>query len=128
MMFMVCDSFIVVFLTALTASFLPDDPPVPDINPLPGVAGDVRLVSDHDQGDLFLLIELREDVHDLRARLGVQVSGRLVRQDQGGIVQQRPGDGDPLLLAAGKLVGLVVRPALQPDRVQGAKGQLRPAP
>ena len=48
----------------------------------------------------------------------VEVAGRLVGQQDFGLVYQRPGDGHPLLLAAGKLPGLVGGPLLQPDGPQ----------
>ncbi len=35
---------------------------------------------------------------------GIQVAGRLVGEEDQGPVDERPGDGDPLLLAAGQLV------------------------
>src|ERR1019366_6202842 len=49
----------------------------------------------------------------------VQRSGRLVRQDDFGIVHQRPRDGHALLLAAGKLAWLVVLASGQSHREQG---------
>src|SRR6266700_1224783 len=36
----------------------------------------------------------------------VEVAGRLVGEQHGGLVHERPGDGDALLLAAGKLARL----------------------
>ena len=40
--------------------------------------------------------------------LRVEVAGRLVGQDDPRLADQRAGDGDPLLLAAGQLVRAVV--------------------
>ena len=45
-----------------------------------------------------------KDLHDLSARFGVQVSGRFVRKEQGRSGGHGAGDGDALLLSAGKLV------------------------
>ena len=47
---------------------------------------------------------------------GVEVAGRLVGQDDVGVVDQRPGDGHALLLAAGELRGPVVEPVAQADQ------------
>ena len=47
---------------------------------------------------------------------GVQRAGGLVGQDDRRIPGQRPGDGDPLLLAAGELAGQVFRLVRQPTR------------
>ena len=43
----------------------------------------------------------------------VEIARRLVRQQQRGIAYNRAGDGDPLLLPAGKLLGQVVHPFFQ---------------
>ena len=64
-----------------------------------------------------------QQLHDLLARFGVQVAGRLVGHDDGRVVDQRAGDGHALLLPAGKLVGAVVHAVAQPDRFER-----RPAP
>src|SRR5437867_8498668 len=83
------------------------------------VGCDVGLVGDHDDG-LPLGVQGLEDPHDLLARGAVEVSGRLVRQENGGLVHQRSGDRHPLPLAAGKLVGPVVHPVREPDPAERA--------
>ncbi len=49
------------------------------------------------------LAELAEELEDHLAGVRVEVAGRFVGEDDLGIVDQRAGDGDALLLAAGKL-------------------------
>src|SRR3546814_3347695 len=44
-----------------------------------------------------------EHLHHFLAMMGVEVAGRLVRQDQFRLGDERAGDGDTLLLTAGKL-------------------------
>jgi len=61
-------------------------------------------------------VELLKQRHDLRAALGVQVSGGLVRQKDGGIIDERPGNGHPLLLTAGHLRRPVANPVSQTDQ------------
>ena len=63
-----------------------------------------------------------EEVEDLLAGLGVQVAGGLVGQQQGRVVDQGPGDGHPLLLAAGELGRLVVQAVPQPHPVEQRLG------
>ena len=46
-----------------------------------------------------------EQPQDVLAGLGVERAGRLVGQDQPALADEGPGDRDPLLLAAGHLVG-----------------------
>ena len=62
------------------------------------------------------VMELVQEVDDLHARLRIQVTGRLISQDDGRLVHQRPGNGHPLLLPARKLSGPVLDPVAQPHR------------
>src|SRR5215204_97685 len=55
---------------------------------------------------------------------GVEVSGGLVGEHDGGPRDERSGDRDALLLSAGELRGAMRPPAAQPDRVQQALEQL----
>ena len=89
------------------------------------IGGDVGLVRDHDDRDAAFAIERGERLHDLVRRAGVEVAGRLVRQQQARVVDQRARDRDPLLLAAGELarrVALTVAQAEQPERRACALG------
>ena len=43
---------------------------------------------------------------DLRLVLHIQRCGGFVQQDDGRVLQERPGDGDPLTLAAGELAAV----------------------
>jgi hypothetical protein len=56
-----------------------------------------------------------EQAEDFFAGAGVQSAGRLVRQNQGWIVDQGASDSDALLLAARQLRRLVIEPLAQPD-------------
>ena len=71
-----------------------------------------------DEGDAHLLLDALElDLHIL-AELQVQGTQRLVQKQHLGPVHQSPGDGHPLLLAAGEGVGLAVLKALEADDLQ----------
>src|SRR5687768_994244 len=89
------------------------DPAIPEDHHPPGMGGDVGLVGHHDDG-LPLVVQGLEDPHDLLAGGAVEVAGRLVGQQDGRLVHQRPRDRDPLPLAAGELVGPVIHPVSQP--------------
>ena len=56
--------------------------------------------------------------HDLDAGARVERAGRLVRQDELRIVDQRARDGHALLLSAGELARLVIDAVRQAHRVQ----------
>ncbi len=56
-----------------------------------------------------LLLELREEVDDLRLDRDVERGDRLVEHHHLGVQRERAGDADPLSLAAGELVREAVR-------------------
>ena len=61
------------------------------------------------------ILQVPDHVPELAARLGVQAGGGLVEEEDLGISDQRDGDGEPLLLAAGKLLDQGIGLALQRD-------------
>ena len=68
--------------------------------------GDDRVVGGDQQRGVVLSAQLKQEVEDLGAGVGVQVAGRLIGQQQDGVVDQGVGDRDALLLPAGELVGV----------------------
>ena len=63
-------------------------------------------------------IDLLEQHHDLQRTRRVEVAGRLVGDDDAGVVDQCAGDGHTLLLAAGQLVRQPPALVLQPHQLQ----------
>src|SRR5450759_1944475 len=61
---------------------------------------DGRVVGGHDEGGAGP-VDPVEQIHDAHAGARVEVAGRLVRQEDQRPVDERPGDGDSLLLTAG---------------------------
>jgi len=55
-----------------------------------------------------------QQLHDVTAVRAVQVARRLVRQHDRRIVGERARERDALLLAAGQLRWIVMRPAVRP--------------
>ena len=88
------------------------------MNDAVGVLGDFVLVRDQDDR-AALAVQLREERHDLLAGLGVEVAGGLVGQQDRGRIDQRPGNGHALALAAGEFVGLVQHAIEQAHLPQG---------
>ena len=84
-----------------------------------GHLGDGRVVRDQDDRLAQLLLQVDQQPQHALAGVEVERPGRLVAQQQLGVLGQRPGDGHALLLAAGKLRGEMVHPVLQPDQPQG---------
>ena len=69
--------------------------------------GQLRVVGHHD--DQLVLGDFLQQVHNLHRGVRVQGAGGLIRHKDIRVVHQSPGDGHPLHLAAGHLVGLFVK-------------------
>src|SRR5689334_21925344 len=80
--------------------------------------GRVRIVRDHDDRLLVLLVQALEQLQDLLARFAIEVAGRFVRQQQRRIAHERARDGDALLLAARELTREVPEPVAEADELQ----------
>ena len=76
---------------------------VEEVDDAVGVAGVALGVGYHDDGGAFL-VEVGQKVHHFLAVLGVQVTRRLVGEDELGVGDDGTGDGHPLLLATRQLL------------------------
>src|SRR5216684_5139902 len=76
-----------------------------------------RAVRDHDDGRAAL-VDLIEQIHDLARHERVEVSGRLVGQDQLRVRRQNAGDGYPLLLTARHLRRQMMQPRGEADHLR----------
>jgi hypothetical protein len=79
-------------------------------------------VRNHDQR-LPGRVQVEQQAADLVAGRGVDCTGRLVGEQQRGLVDESPGDGDPLPFAAGQpgRVGVAAMADLQAgDQLAGA--------
>ena len=56
-----------------------------------------------DRRRLLAANELPDQLEQPARVLGIELTGRLVREEEAGAVGERRADGDPLLLAAGQL-------------------------
>ena len=84
------------------------------------------IVRHHDDGLAELLVQARQDGEHFLRRGRIQIPRRLVGQNQSGIGDNRSGDRDALLLAAGKLPRIVVHPVAQADQLQRRGRVLHP--
>jgi hypothetical protein len=69
---------------------------------------------DHDNGNAAV-VQLLKNCHDFNACAAVEIPRWLVGKQHLGIVNQCSGDCDPLLLATGKLAGMMIFAAREPD-------------
>ncbi len=82
-----------------------------------GAAGDRHIMGDHDQRLAEFLLRAQEQGKYLLGVGTVQIAGRLVSKQDLRAVDQRTGNRNTLLLAAGKLVGLVAQAILDAQRI-----------
>ena len=64
-----------------------------------GLLGHAPVMGDEDDRVAFA-VKLVEDSQDFPAGLGIEVAGWLIGQDEGRLIDQGPGNGHPLTLAA----------------------------
>ena len=104
-----------------------DDPAVVEEDDQVGdLAGEADLVGDDDQRRAGPG-EVLDDGEHLADQFRVERRRRFVEQDDAGLERERPGDRDPLLLAAGELARVGVRLVGEPDPVEQRPSVL-PAP
>ena len=84
----------------------------------------VRLLRDrfvvrhHDNSQVVLAVQGAQERHDLGARLGIEIAGGLIGQQQRRSIYQRASDGDALLLATGKLCRAMFEAVIEPHALQ----------
>ena len=89
---------------------------------------EAHLMRDHQHGQVVFAAQLADDLQHLAAQFGVERGGNLIKQHDLGPHGKRTGDGDPLLLAAGKLGGIVAFLLAQPDQVEQVRPRAPPLP
>ena len=84
--------------------------------------GQGRIVGDGDKGAAILAREAEQQVDDGCSSGGIQIARRLVGKEDAGVIDQRAGNGDALLLAAAELGGKVIETAREADAVEQVAG------
>ena len=92
--------------------------PVGKLDDARGIFRDDALVRDDDDREPPFLVKRMEGRHDVDARLGVEIPGGLVREQETGAVDQRARNGDALLLSTGELARVMRRPLRKAHRVE----------
>ena len=62
--------------------------------------GEGMIVRDDEESPFALIDEIHEQIHHRRAGHGIKIARRFVGKDDGGIVHDRTGNGDTLLLSS----------------------------
>ena len=91
---------------------------VPHANDALAMAGNIFLVGHDENGDSPVIIERLKRLQDFFGGGGIEVAGWLVGQEEGRLVDQGPGDGHTLLLAAGHLLRVMVHAVSEADKLE----------
>ena len=94
------------------------EPRIHDRHLVADMLDDAEVVGDEDRGDAEVLLQVDEQVEDLRLHAHVERADRFVGDDQLGFAGERRGDPDPLALAARKM-------GRQPARQRGVEADPR---
>ena len=105
----------------LGGACLQDCPLVHDHDPVAEAQRLVLVVGDEQRGQPEFALQPLEPGPGPLPQLGVEVGERLVEQQDRRGVDQRPGQGHPLLLAAGQFVGIASRIAGHLDEFEGLR-------
>src|SRR5262245_40291881 len=76
----------------------------------------------NDHNGSALSIQIRKQRENLISRLRVQCAGRFIGKNQGWVIDEGSGDGHPLLLSAGKLVGPMMEAVRETHPIQDRMG------
>src|SRR5450755_2071524 len=87
--------------------------PIPHMNNAVPISGGLWIVGDHQHGLAQVAVGMAQHVQNNLGILRIQVAGRLVCQNDGWFVNQRPRQRDPLLLSARQFGRTVRKPFLQ---------------
>ena len=87
----------------------------------------VDVVRDQHQRRAVLAIQREQQIADRRAGALVEIAGRLVGEQELGLVHERARERDALLLAAGKLVRIVMPARIEPDAARAPRARARAA-
>src|SRR5258708_20666198 len=109
--------FLSLHLVALDAAIL-------NVDDAMGVLGNVMLMGHQNNGIAFAVQPVKQ-CHDFVAGLRVEVSGRLVGENDRRTIYQCTRNGDSLPLTSGKLIGLVAHAWLHADSAQSFFGAFR---
>jgi hypothetical protein len=83
-----------------------------------GAGHEIEIVRHHDDSQPFLLVQVAEETDDFLAIGGIEVSSRLIGEQNARAIDQGSGDGGPLHFAAGKLSRPMPQPMAKTHAVQ----------
>ena len=107
------------------SAFFNDDTVLNDRHPVADFLYHFHLVGNHYNGKVQPFIDVPQQLQNRFRSLGIQRRRSFVRQQHFRIGSQRPGYTNALLLPAGKLAGVIIRPVCQLHQIQQLAYPLR---
>ena len=80
--------------------------------------GQTLVVGDQNQRGAVFAVKVKQQIGDLLAGGGVQVTGRLVGKQNGRLTGKGTGNGNPLLFAARQLLRIMADTRLEADALK----------
>ncbi|MOA12453.1 hypothetical protein D3C78_1324480 [compost metagenome] len=84
-----------------------------DVNVIGKLLHDRQVMGDEDHGHAAFLLQVADEIEDLRLHRHIQRGGRFIGNQHVRIVGERHGDHHTLSLAAGKLVRILFQPCFR---------------
>src|SRR5579859_420825 len=95
-----------------------DELPLVDLQHTSGVAGRLGIMGDHHDGLVVALIQDPQQIQNFLGGMTIQVTGRLVANQDGRVGDQGACNGHPLLLSARELAGFVFAPVQESHQLE----------
>ena len=118
-------NFILALRSLASSHYASDDAAVAQRDRRVGALRQLRVVRDEDDGGLAAAVDVEQEIDDLVPGGGVEIPGRFVGEQDGGIVGEGASDGDTLLLAARELRRVMMSPRSQADLGEQCVGARR---
>ena len=83
-----------------------DAPPIHDVKTIGHLPNEIDVLLDQEHGEIAFLDEGTNDLADLSDDVGLDALGRFIENENRGMGDKSPGNGELLLLPTGKIAAL----------------------
>jgi hypothetical protein len=100
----------------------PEHATVSQVDDATSAGGEIGRVGGEENRQPVVDVEIREQIEHARPVVRIEIPGRLVGHEKSRPVHDRAGNGGPLQLASGQLLGKVREPVRDPDAFRQRAG------